>query len=188
MEFQKELNEYQFVSVAYQIIDNYQERFTFVNEYVRKYKEKNKTNQNNSCILNFGVFLKNDDSLPENQYKVHLLDCSIRECTSNRLTLHELEKENVLAEKLKELFSSMNSFKSPSKIILSQSEISKLELKFSEYIFQVQNREFVIIILTLANADNFEETIQLISDLYPVILEKNYLFILLIEFVSSIIF
>lgn len=129
-----------------QVVENYQERFSYINEFVRKHKEKVKQNNNNYLppLLNFGTFIRDDQDMQDNNFKWHILDCALREASQNKTTIHDLEKEKHIVEKLKEHFSTMSTFKSPSKILLTKQDASKLDMKFAEYINRVQYREVLI--------------------------------------------
>lgn len=177
MAFEKELVEFQSSSNASQIIENYNDRFVFANEYVRKHKEKLKTNPNYcSPLLNFGVYLRDDLEIQDNIFKWHLLDCALREMTNNKITIHDMKSQIALESKLNELFSYMTSFKRPLKIIMNQQEISKLEMKFSEYISKLQMRESIIYIMNLICENKINESYHLTYELITTLSPSTYFY------------
>lgn len=156
------MKDYKYHNLSTQIIENYQDRFSYINEYVRKHKEKTKQKNNNYLppLLNFGTFIRDDQEMQDNNFfKWHILDCAIRETSENKLTIHDIEKEKEVFDKLKEHFATMGSFKSPSKMSLTKQESSKLDIKFAEYITKVQNRDIMIYIMECLINDQYYEAL-----------------------------
>ena len=160
-QFEKSLKDYQFLNLSTQVIENYQERFSFINEFVRKHKEKVKLNSNNYLppLLNFGTYIRDDQDMQDNNFKWHILDCALREASQNRITIHDLEKEKTISDKLKEHFSTMSTFKSPAKLFLTKQESQKLDLKFAEFINKVQNRDILIYIMERLLEDKYSDAL-----------------------------
>ena len=161
-QFEKSLKDFQFQNISTQIVENYQERFSYINEFVRKHKEKVKANNNNYLppLMNFGAYVRDDSFMQDNNFKWHILDCALREASQGRITIHELEKEKNISDKLKEHFATMGSFKIPSKLFLTKQESSKLDMKFAEYINKVQNREVLIFVMEKLLEDKYNEALM----------------------------
>ena len=78
------------------VIEEYELRFTHVNEISRKFKENQfQTNVNNypPPIVNFGVFLKLSEELPEEFFKWHILDISIQKASDNKENLMSIQNK-----------------------------------------------------------------------------------------------
>jgi len=178
-QFEKSLKDFQFHNISNQIIENYQERFSYINEFVRKHKDKVKANNNNYLppLLNFGTYVRDDQDMQDNNFKWHILDCALREASQGRITIHELEKEKNVMDKLKEHFSTMGSFKIPSKLFLTKQESSKLDIKFAEYINKVQNREVLIYVMENLLEDKYSDALLASSTIIDIVHTNINLFL-----------
>lgn len=149
------------------IIENYQERFTFVNEFTRLSSSKERNRYGSPALLNFGVFLKNDSNSNEDFLKWHLLDCSLREISKDEITINSLEQKHFLTDKLRNAFNNMI-YKKPSKLLPNREENRTSEIKFGDYHMQVLIRRMCIDSLELIVEGKCEDGLEIACFVYRV--------------------
>ena len=115
-------------------------------------------------LTNFGVYLRYiTDEAQDNYYKWNILDCSLKECTQNKVNLMNLAYEPQLQNNLKELFSLMGQFKAPSKILLNSAEFNTLDIKGSDYHTKRHSVETVIYALRNTVEENLMDVLSAID-------------------------
>lgn len=165
--FQKEFEDFKYISMVADIIENYQDRFTFVNEFSRLYNSKERNKYGCPSLLNFGIFLKIDVSANDDFLKWHLLDCSLRQISKEQININNLEQFNFLTDKLRNAFNNMI-YKKPSKLIPNREENRTSEIKFGEYHMQVLIRKMCIDSLDLILEGKCEDGLEIACFVYRV--------------------
>ncbi|KAL4510751.1 hypothetical protein ABPG72_004905 [Tetrahymena utriculariae] len=133
-QFQTDLDEYHLSQQANLIIREYDKRFTFIEQYIRKLNRM-AIDKKFPCLLNFGGYLYYQSLL--NYFQLHLLDTSLKVQISPSYGLYDLLNDQKLLLKLKEQIRNLYQNRGFN-LNYSKKEVQFIEMKFAEYIQNVK--------------------------------------------------
>ncbi|EAS07365.3 ubiquitin carboxy-terminal hydrolase (macronuclear) [Tetrahymena thermophila SB210] len=163
-QFQTDLEEYHLAQQASLIIREYDKRFTFIEQYIRKFN-KMSIDKKFPCLINFGGFLYYQGLL--NYFQLHLLDTSLKAQISPSYGLHDLLNDQKLLLKLKEQIRNLYQNRGFN-LNYSNKEIQFIEMKFAEYIQNVKCCIISCIIMESALNQDWENSLIAIYKLIKI--------------------
>lgn len=154
------------------VINNYQDRFTYINQFNRNQQSKKRP-----LLCNFASFSRQSPENPPNeQFKLHLLDMALQQASGKQIKLEDLAKNKLLTNKLEVQFSAMPPQKAPSSIASNQFNMQNLLGLMQTY----QNKILLANAVIVAIDKIIKEEYTISFSLFNVVLEKvclpNFLF------------
>lgn len=160
-----ELEEYKINTISDMVINNYQDRFTYINQFNRNQQSKKRP-----LLCNFASFSRQSPENPPNeQFKLHLLDMALQQASGKQIKLEDLAKNKLLTNKLEVQFSAMPPQKAPSSIASNQFNMQNLLGLMQTY----QNKILLANAVIVAIDKIIKEEYTISFSLFNVVLEKS---------------